>query len=136
MYMIMIIMTMVVKKYKLRRSSKSSREDYYYYYYFGDRVSSLNPFVMMKDLKNSCCQWMDKCMIACQSRRVMIRGMNKVENRVSKSSFYLSSCRRICYHLKREKQKSAIVWNFVFLDCLYNQNNNSSSSSIGSRGAR
>jgi hypothetical protein len=89
MYMIMIIMTMVVKKYKLRRSSKSSRD---YYYYFGDRESSLNPLVMMKDLKNTCCQWMDKWMIACQSRRVMIRGMNKVENRISKSSFYLSSC--------------------------------------------
>ena len=87
----MIIMTMVVKKYKLRRRSKSSREDYYYYY-FGDRESSFNPLVMMKDLKNSCCQWMDKWMIACQSRRVMIRGMNKVENRISKSSFYLSSC--------------------------------------------
>ena len=87
-YMIMIIMTMVVKKYKLRRSSKSSRDDYYYS--FGDRESSLDPLVMMKDLKNSCCQWMDKWMIACQSRKVMIRGMNKIENRVSKSSFYLS----------------------------------------------
>ena len=81
-------MTMVMKKYKLRRSSKSSRDDDCYYY-FGDKESSLNPLVMMKDLKNSCCQWMDKCMIACQSRKVMIRGMNKVENRVSKSSFYL-----------------------------------------------
>jgi hypothetical protein len=28
------MMTMVVKKYKLRRSSKSSRDDYYYYYYY------------------------------------------------------------------------------------------------------